>query len=56
VKYKDGCVVKRLLKRQGFLILQSDNPDKGEYPDVAINLQEEPDPIIGRIAFAWQKF
>ncbi|MDY6857399.1 MAG: S24 family peptidase [Thermodesulfobacteriota bacterium] len=56
VRYKGECVVKRLIKDRGFLVLQSDNPDKTEYPNMAINLQEDPEPIIGRIAFAWQKF
>ncbi|MFH2013134.1 MAG: LexA family transcriptional regulator [Pseudomonadota bacterium] len=56
VKYKGECTLKRLTKERGFLILQSDNPNKDEYPNQVINLQEEPEPIIGRIVFAWLKF
>ncbi|MDY6842832.1 MAG: hypothetical protein SVW57_01890 [Thermodesulfobacteriota bacterium] len=56
VKCKGECVVKHLIKDRGFLVLQSDNPDKTDYPDLTINLQKEPEPTISCIAFAWHIF
>ncbi len=53
-----GCQVKRIQAADSeHLLIVSDNPDKDTYPTLVMKREEDPRyRIIGRIAWAWEKF